>query len=121
MMHRGWEAVNQVEEGTMTAASEQPAEQPSEGRDYWESGYVVGLLVSRYYFLRGGAAAPLFSEPAPVEAPAIVQSLLSAMCRESVNRHLFGDSWQSLDGLLLSKTPEELQIALRTISGASIQ
>jgi hypothetical protein len=105
----------------MTTASEQPVEQPSEVKAYWESGYVVGLLVSRYYFLRGGAAAPAFCEPAPVEAPAIVQSLLTSMCRESVNRHLFEASWRSLDRLLVSETLEELQIALRTVSDASIQ
>jgi hypothetical protein len=105
----------------MTAASEQPVEQSSEGRDYWESGYVVGLLTSRYYFIRGGAAAPMYCKPAPVEAPAIVQSLLSAMSRQSVNRRLFEDSWQSLDRLLLSETTEELQIALRTVSDASVQ
>jgi hypothetical protein len=105
----------------MTTASEQPVEQESEGRAYWESGYVVGLLVSRYYFLRGGAGAPMFCEPAPVEAPAVVQSLLSAMCRDSVNRHLFESSWQSLDRLLLSETSAELEIALRTVSDSSIQ
>jgi len=43
------------------------------------------------------------------------------MCRESVNRHLFESGWQSLDRLLLSETPEELQIALRTVSDASVQ
>lgn len=105
----------------MTTASEHPVEQPSERREYWESGYVVGLLVSRYYFLRGGAAARTFCEPAPVEAPAIVQSLLTSMCRDSVNRHLFEDSWQSLDRLLLAETTEELQVALRTVSDASVQ
>jgi hypothetical protein len=105
----------------MTAECEQPVEQSSEGRAYWESGYVVGLLVSRYYFLRGGAGAPTFGEPAPAEAPAIVQSLLTSMCREAVNRHLFESSWQSLDRLLLSETTEELEVALRTILDSSIQ
>lgn len=105
----------------MTTASEHPVEHPTERREYWESGYVVGLLVSRYYFIRGAAAAAAYCEPAPVEAPAVVQSLLTSMCRESVNRHLFESSWQSLDRLLSSETPEELQIALRTVSDASMQ
>jgi hypothetical protein len=105
----------------VTLASEQTVEQPTDVDEYWDSGYVVGLLVSRYFLLRGGPAARTFSEPAPTEVPLIVRNLLSGMCRGSINRHLFETSWQSLDRFLSSQTLEELQIALRSVSDASIQ
>lgn len=105
----------------MNGSDTRTGEQPTEADEYWDSGYVVGLLVSRYFLLRGGPAARTFCEPAPTDVPIIVQSLLCNMCRGSINRHLFESSWQSLDRLLLSETPEELQIALRTVSDASIQ
>ena len=105
----------------MARTPEQALEKPTEADEYWDSGYVVGLLVSRYFLLRGGPAARAFCEPAPTEVPLVVRSLLSGMCRGSINRHLFETSWQSLDRLLMSETSEELQIALRTISDASIQ
>ena len=99
------------------------AEKPILDADgYYESGLVAGILLSRYIALRAsGPADPVFTTPVPSELPEVIRTLLTCMSRASVNSQLFEKGWRSLDRLLLSESPQELRIALRTVSDASIQ
>jgi hypothetical protein len=94
----------------------------SSDNDYFESGYVAGLLVARQLFLKSsGANDPIFHAPAPLEASDTIQALLSSMPRAAVNARLFESGWKSLDRLLLSESPEELKNALLNESDARLQ
>lgn len=103
----------------MTADTERPV---FDAEGYYESGLVAGILLSRYIALRSsGPADPVFTTPVPSEIPEVIRTLLTCMSRASVNARLFETGWHSLDRLLLSESPEEVRIALRSDSDARIQ
>jgi hypothetical protein len=90
--------------------------------DSYESGLVLGILLSRFVALRSsGPTDPVFTSPVPSEVPEVIRTLLTCMSRASVNSRLFETGWHSLDRLLLAESPEELRIALQDASDARLQ
>jgi len=99
-----------------------PEDTQSKADQYYESGMVFGILLYRYISLRSsGQDDPVFKAPCPKEVPEVIRTLLSTMCRASVNHRLFETSIASLDRYLLCDTPNEVQSALSIVPDASLQ
>ena len=87
----------------------------------WEGGFVCGLLTARYYALRHGFTDDFYRAAAPTATPDIVHELLSSVCRASIDRQIFEESWAALDHLLLCESSQELKNALAMVPDRTLQ
>jgi hypothetical protein len=89
--------------------------------DAWNSGFVCGLLTTRYYALRHKVSDGFFRTAASTDLPEVVYELLRQMCKAAIDERLFETSWASLDHLLLCESRDELQRALALVPDRHLQ
>jgi hypothetical protein len=80
----------------------------------YTDGYVEGLITARYYALRYAKDDAFFDEPAPLDTPEVVVSIVESMCTGCLYRHLWENGWNSLDELLLCDSSEHVQAKFET-------